>query len=74
MALREGERLVLPADIKDQVPWNEAEAVVILVQMPKGKENSLFMSHLSWNELAFLHAQLGAHLNHYLGPMQEGAP
>lgn len=68
----DGERPIKPADVMKQVDWKKAEAVVILVQMPNGQENQLFMSSLSWNEVAMLTAQLQAHLTLNLGVMKEG--
>lgn len=72
MALREGERLVLPADLKEQIPWEKAEGVVVLLLMPKGEENRLVMSDVTWNEVAMLSSQLHAHVIHNLGTMKEG--
>lgn len=69
--LRDGERLIKPIDVKEQIPWDKAEAVVVLVQMPKGQENKLLMSSVTWNEVAMLSAQLDAHLKGALGLMDQ---
>lgn len=71
--LSEGERLITPQQIKDQIPWDKAVTVVVLVQMPNGKENELFMSSASWNEVSFLSKQLDAHITHHIGAMKEGS-
>jgi len=68
----DGERPIKPTSIKDQVPWEKAEAVVILVQMPNGEHNRIFMSSLSWNEAMVLSKQFDSHITHHIGPMLEG--
>ena len=69
--LNEGERLIKPEQIKDQVPFDKLEGVVILGLSKPGEENKLFMSTLSVNELVMLSAQLQAHVTCILGPMKE---
>lgn len=66
------ERPILPTQIKDQIPWEDFEAVVVLGLKPKGKINSLFMSSLTVDELCVLSKQLDAHITCLLGPMKEG--
>lgn len=68
----DGERPIKPHQIRDQIPWDKAEAVVVLVQMPNGDTNRLFMSSLSFNELMVLSKQLDSHVTHHVGPMLEG--
>lgn len=69
--LNEGERLIKPEQIKNQVEWDKLEGVVVLGLAPKGKRNTLQMSSITVNELSFLVAQLNAHLACLLGPMKE---
>lgn len=69
--LNEGKRLIRPEQIHKQVDWKKLDAVVILGLGKDGEKNTLYMSSITLNELAMLHAQLGAHLTHLLGPMQE---
>lgn len=64
--------MILPVDVKAQVPWQDLEGVVILGLAKKGEMNVLHMSSVTVDELAFLTAQLQAHLTCLLGPMKEG--
>lgn len=70
--LHEDQRLIKPADIASQVPWEKLEAVVVLGLKKQGERNALFMSTLTVDELCVLSKQLDAHLTCILGPMQEG--
>jgi hypothetical protein len=65
-------RPITPEQIRDQIPWEDFETVVIIGQKPKGKTNSLFMSSLTIEELCVLSKQLDAHITCLLGPMKEG--
>lgn len=69
----DGERPIKPEAIKNQIPWDEATAVVVLVLMPDGKTNKLYMSSLSWNESAILSKQFDSHLSGLHGLMEEGS-
>lgn len=70
--LREEDRLLKPIDIKEQIPWEEAEAIVVLCKMPKGQANKLHMSSISVDEISFLSKQLDSHVVCLLGMMKEG--
>lgn len=69
--LKEGKRLITPEDTKQLVPWEKLEGVVILGLAREGEINTLYMSSVSVNELAFLSKQLDAHVTCLLGPMIE---
>lgn len=71
--LNEGERLILPPSIRDQIKWDKVEGVVILCLNKKGEQNEIHMSGVTVEELAFLTSQLNAHLTCLLGPMKEGS-
>lgn len=70
--LNEGTRLIKPENIRNQVDWQNTEAVVVLCLGKDGQPNKLHMSTMTVNELAFLSAQLQAHLTCLLGHMKEG--
>ena len=69
--LNEGERLIKPINVKEQVEWEKLEGVVVLGMKGKGLSNVLHMSSVTIEELAMLNSQLTAHLNYLLGPMDE---
>lgn len=64
--------MIRAIDVKDQIPWEKAEGVVVLVLMPKGQINRIHFSSVTVNEIAMLSKQLDAHLTYMLGPMLEG--
>lgn len=70
--LNEGTRFIKPENVRNQVPWDKTEAVVVLCLGKDGEANTLHMSTLTVNELALLSAQLQAHLTCMLGHMKEG--
>lgn len=70
--LHEGDRLIKPLDIKDQVPWDKIEGVVILCLNKKNEVNQLFMSSVTVEEIAYMSKQLDSHVTCLLGPMKEG--
>lgn len=69
--LNEGQRLIRPEQIKDQIQWDKLEGVVVLGLSKKGEVNTLQMSTITIEELAMLTSQLQAHLVCLLGPMKE---
>lgn len=70
--LNDGQRLIRPDQIKNQIQWDKLEGVVVLGLSKKGEVNTLHMSTITVEELALLTAQLQAHLVCLLGPMKEG--
>lgn len=64
--------MVTPEEISKQVPWKEAKSAIILLDMGPGKVNSIFLSTMSLDQMAWLSKQLDAHLTCLLGPMKEG--
>lgn len=70
--LNEGERLIKPIQIKDQIDWENLEAVVVLGLNKKGQQNVLHMSSIKIEELAFISKQLDSHITCLMGPMKEG--
>jgi hypothetical protein len=69
--LNEGQRTIKPENIRNQVQWDKAEAVVVLCLGRTGEENKLHMSTLTVAELAFLSMQLQAHITCLMGHMKE---
>lgn len=63
---------ITPEMIMHQVPWKEAESVVILVNMGQGKVNQLYSSTMSWEQLSWMSKQLDAHITCHIGVMKEG--
>jgi hypothetical protein len=70
--LQEGERLIGPVQVKNQVEWEKLEGVVVLGLGKKGEQNVLHMSTVTIEELALLSKQLDSHLVCLMGPMKEG--
>lgn len=69
--LREGNRAILPADLKDQIPFEKLDGIVVLGLSKVGQENILMMSTLTLDELASLSKQLDSHITYLMGPMKE---
>jgi hypothetical protein len=69
--LHEGQRLIKPENVKEQILWDKLEGVVVLGLAKDGQTNTLQMSTVTINELVMLSAQLQAHVTCLLGHMKE---
>lgn len=69
--LHEGQRLIIPKDLREQILWDKLEGVVVLGLAKDGQANTLQMSTVTINELVMLSAQLSAHVTCLLGHMKE---
>lgn len=69
--LQEQGPMIRPIDISQQVDWMDLEGCVIIGLKKKGEKNTIHMSSLTVEQLAYLSHQLQAHTTFLLGTLEE---